>query len=143
MLGLCPECSHHIYGYKNCKHLFENGRCVECYWDGSSTTFIEELKGTPNSGSEVMKKFEIDGNDFYDLNGFYDAIGVQLVENNEWGKNWNALNDILYGGFVKTVYEEPFKLIWNNSELSKSRLKDFQDIVDLINKHEHIELQLK
>jgi RNAse (barnase) inhibitor barstar len=143
MLGLCPECSHHIYGYKNCEHVFEKGRCVKCCWDGSSTAFIEELKNSTNQSSKVMKEFEIEGNDFGDLNSFFDAIGTQLVEKNEWGKNWNALNDILYGGFIKTEYEEPFKLIWNNSEVSKSRLKDFHDIVDLIKKHKHIELILK
>ena len=105
MLGLCPECSHHIYGYTNCEHLFENGRCAKCYWDGSSTVYIEELKNSTYQCSEVMKVFEIDGNDFNDLNSFYDTIGTQIVENNEWGKNWNALNDILYGDSSKQNME--------------------------------------
>lgn len=90
-----------------------------------------------------QKKFEIDGKDFDDLKGFYNSIGNQLVENNEWGKNWNALNDILYGGFIKTEYGEPFILIWKNLDLSKVKLTDFKDIVGLIKQHEHIELELK
>jgi hypothetical protein len=77
---------------------------------------------------------------------FSKANGItlnQLVENNEWGKNWNALNDILIGGFIKTEYGEPLKLIWLNSEMSRSRLEDFDDIVILIKEHNHIDLELK
>ena len=59
------------------------------------------------------------------------------------GKNWNALNDILYGGFVKTECEEKFRLVWLNSEYSKRNLTDFQDIVNLIKEHKHIKLELK
>ena len=44
MAGLCPECSHYLYGYKNCKHVFVNGVCQNCYWDGSSTPYINKLK---------------------------------------------------------------------------------------------------
>ncbi len=44
MAGLCPECSHYIYGYPNCNHVFENGRCVVCGWDGSESEFIKGLK---------------------------------------------------------------------------------------------------
>jgi RNAse (barnase) inhibitor barstar len=90
-----------------------------------------------------QKVFKIDGDNITDLKGFYDAIGNQLVEKNEWGKNWDALNDILYGGFIKTEYCEPFKIIWLNSKMSKSRLRDFEDIVKLIKEHDHIDLELK
>ena len=87
-----------------------------------------------------QKEFIIDGKEFEDLKGFYNSIGSQLTESNDWGKNWNALNDILYGGFVKTEYCEPFKLIWKNSKLSEERLgQDNKDIVSLIMEHDHIE----
>mgnify|MGYP000388961864 CR=1 FL=1 len=89
------------------------------------------------------KEFIIDGNDFLDLEGFMNSIGEHLVENNDWGKNWNALNDILWGGFVKTDYEEPFKLLWLNSNISKVNLDVFADLVELIKEHKHIELELK
>ncbi|MFZ5551571.1 MAG: barstar family protein [Bacteroidota bacterium] len=90
-----------------------------------------------------QKVFEIDGNTFNNLKEFFDVIGTQLTENNRWGKNWNALNDILRGGFVKTEYEEPFRLIWKNSGVSRKTLTDFEDIVSLIKSHEHIDLELK
>lgn len=89
------------------------------------------------------KEFHINGNDFSEIEGFMNSIGDQLVENNDWGRNWAALNDILWGGFVKTDYEEPFKLIWLNSNISKVNLDDFGDIVELIKEHKHIELELR
>jgi RNAse (barnase) inhibitor barstar len=90
-----------------------------------------------------QKVFEIDGTDFSDLKGFYNSIGQQLVDQNKWGKNWNALNDILKGGFIKTEYGEPFKLIWKNSEISKSNFEDYKDIINLIRENDHIDLELK
>lgn len=44
MTGLCPECAHYLYGYPNCRHLFENGRCIYCGWDGSESGYIWRLK---------------------------------------------------------------------------------------------------
>lgn len=41
---LCPECAHYFYGYDNCKHQFENGRCKICYWDGSTSEYVKKLK---------------------------------------------------------------------------------------------------
>jgi predicted RNA-binding Zn-ribbon protein involved in translation (DUF1610 family) len=43
MAHLCPECSHILYGYENCNHQFENGRCIKCYWDGSRSEYIKKL----------------------------------------------------------------------------------------------------
>jgi hypothetical protein len=44
MASLCPECSHILYGYENCNHYFENGRCLKCFWDSSVSDYIKELK---------------------------------------------------------------------------------------------------
>jgi RNAse (barnase) inhibitor barstar len=90
-----------------------------------------------------QKELEINGKDFTDLEGFFDAIGRQLVDKNEWGKNWDALNDILCGGFIKTGYGEPFKLTWINSDVSRQVLEDNDDIIELIREHKHIDLELK
>ena len=43
MKNLCPECSHVVYGYENCDHQFENGRCTRCYWDKSRSAYIKQL----------------------------------------------------------------------------------------------------
>jgi predicted RNA-binding Zn-ribbon protein involved in translation (DUF1610 family) len=44
MKHICSECSSILYGYENCKHKFVNNRCVKCYWNGNSSSYIEKLK---------------------------------------------------------------------------------------------------
>lgn len=44
MKELCPECAHILYGYENCAHVFENGRCAKCLWDGSRSPFTAKCK---------------------------------------------------------------------------------------------------
>ncbi|MDF1699370.1 MAG: hypothetical protein P1U56_26190 [Saprospiraceae bacterium] len=46
MIGLCPECAHKIYGYQNCEHNFNNGRCTHCYWDGSKSDYLNNKSST-------------------------------------------------------------------------------------------------
>lgn len=40
MAALCAECAHQLYGYPACAHAFEDGRCVQCGWDGSVSEFL-------------------------------------------------------------------------------------------------------
>lgn len=44
MKSICPECAHALYGYPNCSHVFDNGRCMLCYWDGRKSKFVEGLE---------------------------------------------------------------------------------------------------
>ena len=44
MMNLCPDCSHYLYVYQNCNHDFKNGRCLKCYWNGTSSKYIQGLK---------------------------------------------------------------------------------------------------
>lgn len=44
MNKLCPECSYILYGYENCEHEFNNGRCIKCFWNGNSSDYIRTLK---------------------------------------------------------------------------------------------------
>lgn len=44
MENLCPECSYILYGCQNCNHDFENGRCRKCFWNGSVSDYIQNLK---------------------------------------------------------------------------------------------------
>lgn len=39
MASLCPHCSHLLYDYPNCAHEFDKGRCIKCFWDGTTTHF--------------------------------------------------------------------------------------------------------
>ena len=40
MTGLCPECADVLYGYENCPHIFRDGICIKCLWDGSKSDYI-------------------------------------------------------------------------------------------------------
>lgn len=48
MSGLCPECSHYLYGKPNCAHSFRDGRCQLCRWDGAVSDYVATIKGTKN-----------------------------------------------------------------------------------------------
>jgi RNAse (barnase) inhibitor barstar len=63
--------------------------------------------------------FEIDGNAFDDLEGFYDEIQRCLLTA-PWGRNLDAFNDVLRGGFGTP--DEGFVLRWLHSDRSRSAL---------------------
>jgi len=44
MEGMCPNCAHYLYGYQNCIHEFVNDRCINCYWNGCSSNYVNGLK---------------------------------------------------------------------------------------------------
>ncbi len=44
MSSLCPECANALYGSKNCEHQFKNGKCLKCFWDGSISKYVKDLK---------------------------------------------------------------------------------------------------
>jgi RNAse (barnase) inhibitor barstar len=87
----------------------------------------------------------IDGNNFGDMLEFYDEVERKLTRDLDWniGRNLNAFNDILRGGFGLHEYEEPLHLSWLNTVKSRKDLGDlFEHIVDIIKGHEHITLEL-
>ena len=69
----------------------------------------------------MTKEIILNGNNFSSLVGFYDEINNKLTKDLGWdtGKNLDAFNDILRGGFGVFDYEEAIKLVWKNSEKSK------------------------
>jgi RNAse (barnase) inhibitor barstar len=64
--------------------------------------------------------YEIDGLDFSTLEEFYDHISRVLIPDADWGRNLDAFNDILRGGFGTP--EGGFVLRWKNSRASRDRL---------------------
>ncbi len=65
----------------------------------------------------------INGNNFSDLNGFYDEIERVLTKNLGWriGRNLDAFEDILYGtGYGVFEVTDSIKLVWEN--FSKSQV---------------------
>src|ERR671911_2815289 len=67
-----------------------------------------------------MAEYEIDGKNFSTLEGFYDEISRVLIPGAWWGRNLDAFNDILRGGFVTP--ESGFTLRWLNHDVSRRRL---------------------
>ena len=41
MMDLCPDCAHNLYGYPNCEHKFENGKCIKCCWNGKTSEYLK------------------------------------------------------------------------------------------------------
>jgi len=64
--------------------------------------------------------FQIDGARFSTIEEFYEQISAVLIPGVAWGRNLDAFNDILRGGFVTP--DEGFVLEWKNSEVSRARL---------------------
>jgi len=69
-----------------------------------------------------MAKVEyiIDGEQFGTIEEFYDTISQILIPGAYWGRNLDAFNDILRGGFGTP--EAGFILRWKNSAVSRERL---------------------
>ncbi len=101
------------------------------------------------------KVFVLDGNKFDTIEGFYDEVERVLTKDLNWktGRNLNAFNDVLWGGFGAFEYEEPIDIIWENSTKSKSDLgypankrkgqTVFEIIIEIIKDHKHINLTLR
>jgi RNAse (barnase) inhibitor barstar len=64
-------------------------------------------------------KFILDGYDFKTLEEFYDEISSILSLPSWWGRNLDALNDVLRSDFMP---EQGYVIIWKNSHLSKQFL---------------------
>jgi RNAse (barnase) inhibitor barstar len=101
------------------------------------------------------KVFIFNGNNFDTLDGFYDEVERVLTKDLDWkiGRNLNAFNDILRGGFGAFEYEEPIHIIWEHSGKSKSDLgypaikregqTVFDIIIEIIKDHKHINFTLR
>ncbi|MBF4465162.1 barstar family protein [Flavobacterium sp. LC2016-12] len=70
------------------------------------------------------QKIIINGDNFSDLQSFYDEIDRVLTKDLDWqtGHNLDAFNDLLRGGFGVYEYREPIKLIWKNISKNKKDL---------------------
>ena len=73
-----------------------------------------------------MKIFILDGNNFNDINGFYDEIDKLLTKDLTWktGHNLDAFNDLLRGGLNVFEFGEPITIRWINYNKSKKDLGD-------------------
>lgn len=73
----------------------------------------------PTHPAAGLPELVLDGASFDDLAGFFAAVS-QTLGAVGWGRNLDAFNDILRGGFGTP--EEGFVLRWAHSDLSAQRL---------------------
>jgi RNAse (barnase) inhibitor barstar len=66
----------------------------------------------------------LNGNNFSDLESFYDEVDRVLIKDLDWktGHNLDAFDDILRGGFGVVEPGEAYKIIWQNASKSKNDL---------------------
>lgn len=69
-----------------------------------------------------MREFILDSSQFDTLESFYDHVGEVLCPGFAWGRNLDAFNDILRGGFTTFDYEQPITLVWKNISKAKRDL---------------------
>jgi RNAse (barnase) inhibitor barstar len=65
-------------------------------------------------------QFELDGARIASTEDFYDEVSRVLIPGQSWGRNLDALNDILRGGFGTP--DEGFQLVWLHHATSRERL---------------------
>lgn len=82
--------------------------------------------------------FIIDGAKFDSVEGFYDQFGMVVLGGECWGRNLDALSDVLFGGMGAP--ENGFILVWKNHTKSRLDLSApspqgpsyFEAIIDII-----------
>jgi RNAse (barnase) inhibitor barstar len=72
----------------------------------------------------AIRTIVLDGREIFDLSSFYDEIESKLTRDLGWdmGRNLDAFNDVLRGGFGVYEYDEPVRLVWEYSEESRADL---------------------
>jgi len=89
------------------------------YRYGQSQSSSHEA-GVIRKNMSEKKSYTIDGTRIATLEEFYEEISRVLVPGVFWGKNLDAFNDILRGGFGTP--DEGFKIVWANYAQSKKLL---------------------
>jgi RNAse (barnase) inhibitor barstar len=106
---------------------------------------IKEFTFDINKPNSQRKTFVIDGNNFSDLNGFWDEVQNVLTDDFEgFGRNGDALIDLLRGGFGKFGANEYLTIIWKHSRKSRRELgtSTYNEIVEIMREPKNIILVL-
>lgn len=92
--------------------------------------------------------FEIDGSAFDDVHGFFAEFSRKVIPGVDWGENFDALDDVLYGGMGTP--EEGFTVNWVDSHRSRQLLSAnkytdtnaWRILMDVFATHPDVELRL-
>lgn len=81
---------------------------------------------------DMREVFTIDGCRFSNMAGFYDEVEQVFTCGLDWkiGRNLDAFNDILRGGFGRHEYGQPIRIQWLAYEKSVRNLgKEMMDTI--------------
>lgn len=72
----------------------------------------------------MRRTYTMNGENFSDMKGFYDEVEAVFTSGLDWkiGRNLDAFDDILCGGFGRHEYGEPILIEWLQYEKSKKEL---------------------
>ena len=68
----------------------------------------------------MAKEYVLDGSKITSLEAFYEQVSRVLIPGASWGRNLDAFNDILRGGFGTP--DEGYVIRWINSDASRAHL---------------------
>ncbi len=91
-----------------------------------------EVHASAPAGSKP--RFLVDGSEFSTMEEFYDVVSRVLLPGRTWGRNLDAFNDILRGGFGTP--DGGFVLVWKDADVSRERLgTHFDTLVQILRGH--------
>ena len=77
---------------------------------------------------------ELDGAAMPDLAAFYDQVGERIIPGASWGRNLDAFDDILRGGFGTP--DDGLTIVWHDAAAARRSLgTDFTTLVEIIHEH--------
>ena len=78
---------------------------------------------------------------------FYNHVQAVLTNDQgfQMGRNLDAFNDVLWGGFGDFDYGEPITIIWESFRSSEKSLnpKFLKAVLEILDENENVELVLK
>ena len=79
--------------------------------------------------------YSLDGDKIVDLESFYDEVSAKVLPGVRWGRNLDAFNDILRGGFGTP--EDGFVLRWTSFAVSRAALgpTSFETLIEIVRDH--------
>ena len=83
----------------------------------------------------MTREYVLDGPRITSLDAFYDEVSNVLVPGRWWGRNLDAFDDILRGGFGTP--KTGFILRWQHADVSRAALGPsiFDRLIDIIREH--------
>jgi predicted RNA-binding Zn-ribbon protein involved in translation (DUF1610 family) len=129
MINLCKECSHILYNYEKCEHLFEKENCTKCGWNANRSVFMlkkvnknKKLIEFVGSFLEKYSNFNFQIKDYWEADK--NAIGLSNKNGNLAYIFINIENDyFLELENPSKNIDQPYEFVKNFKKLKKDALE--------------------